>query len=759
MRPVHPSGTDSQVAELKRRFVYGWAGVCRLPTSTLNAVHAYAGAEVAFYFAWVATYTRALWAPAAIGVGIYLADSFYFESRLAGDAAANVTAADGNGSLAGGGSALWVGSGEQNDARFERAIVRGGFGLLVVVWASCFEEVWKRRSAIAATEWGELDGLAPPPPANPHFRSNKVKSGFYTASGLFVSLEGLERADKLEAGRTLRPAVPSTARDVAGKPLSPTRFPRDLYFSPNARLVREVTAVVALLLMGLFCLACIVMMQLFASHMEGRIVTVGGVDISPYAFPLANSVMILVFNTCWRQIALLLSYWENDRLEERYRAKLTYKLFVFQCINCYFSLFYIAFLKPFGIQLFGIELKKCHVRPSGTDDATGDLSCAEQLRALLLSILVLNIVVGQAIELSQPFTSALGRRIAAAVNSRREARQERPLASQRPRGTAPVRIDPAAEPAGASSGVGVERSLSLRSRTSELAAKKQRGLTLSAEEAAQYTDEKGMVDVIADYERVRTQASARDNDAGCTYVCACALRTWATRVCASLPMRPRPRAPPLCTQAPVKSISQGLSSTFYEYNELVIQYGYVVMFSIALPVAPLLALANNLVELRTDAFKILYAARRIRACAARNIGPWRHALKVISFAAISINLGYLWVTEDVFHELQWRLPTFATESHRIGAIVVAEHVLLALKVLIDFWVPDVPDFVKIRLARDEYVAEHSILQLAGAQQLRQTGQYVMWGNRVRRRQGPGLHSTLPTVPEIIKSAPSPLKQE
>ena len=102
MRPVHPSGTDSQVAELKRRFVYGWAGVCRLPTSTLNAVHAYAGAEVAFYFAWVATYTRALWAPAAIGVGIYLADSLDFDLRLVPRPPTNATTADGNGSLAAG---------------------------------------------------------------------------------------------------------------------------------------------------------------------------------------------------------------------------------------------------------------------------------------------------------------------------------------------------------------------------------------------------------------------------------------------------------------------------------------------------------------------------------------------------------------------------------------------------------------------------------------------------------------------------------
>ena len=33
----------------------------------------------------------------------------------------------------------------------------------------------------------------------------------------------------------------------------------------------------------------------------------------------------------------------------------------------------------------------------------------------------------------------------------------------------------------------------------------------------------------------------------------------------------------------LKALTHGLNATFYEYNELVIQYGYIVMFSPALP--------------------------------------------------------------------------------------------------------------------------------------------------------------------------------
>ena len=53
---------------------------------------------------------------------------------------------------------------------------------------------------------------------------------------------------------------------------------------------------------------------------------------------------------------------ENYRLNERMRENLTYKLFIFQCINCYFMLAYTAFGHPFGVRLFGIDMGKCEVR-------------------------------------------------------------------------------------------------------------------------------------------------------------------------------------------------------------------------------------------------------------------------------------------------------------------------------------------------------------------------------------------------------------
>lgn len=48
---------------------------------------------------------------------------------------------------------------------------------------------------------------------------------------------------------------------------------------------------------------------------------------------------------------------------------------------------------------------------------------------------------------------------------------------------------------------------------------------------------------------------------------------------------------------------------FEEYQEMVIQFGYVTLFAAAFPLTAALALLNNLIEIRTDAYKLLHATQ------------------------------------------------------------------------------------------------------------------------------------------------------
>ena len=50
--------------------------------------------------------------------------------------------------------------------------------------------------------------------------------------------------------------------------------------------------------------------------------------------------------------------------------------------------------------------------------------------------------------------------------------------------------------------------------------------------------------------------------------------------------------------------------TFDDYLEMFIQFGYVTLFSSAYPLAGLCALLNNLIEVRSDAFKLCFIHQR-----------------------------------------------------------------------------------------------------------------------------------------------------
>lgn len=59
-------------------------------------------------------------------------------------------------------------------------------------------------------------------------------------------------------------------------------------------------------------------------------------------------------------------------------------------------------------------------------------------------------------------------------------------------------------------------------------------------------------------------------------------------------------------QAEVESSLYRYDGTFSDHLEMLVQMGYVVLFSSAFPLAGLCAIANNLLEIRSDAFKLVH---------------------------------------------------------------------------------------------------------------------------------------------------------
>jgi hypothetical protein len=77
------------------------------------------------------------------------------------------------------------------------------------------------------------------------------------------------------------------------------------------------------------------------------------------------------------------------------------------------------------------------------------------------------------------------------------------------------------------------------------------------------------------------------------------------------------------SQPEIESIMSKYPDTFEDFLEMVIQYGLLIFFSPAFPLAALFALINNVFEIRSDAFKMCYLHQRPFGQDVSNIGMWQ----------------------------------------------------------------------------------------------------------------------------------------
>ncbi|VDD88669.1 unnamed protein product [Enterobius vermicularis] len=192
---------------------------------------------------------------------------------------------------------------------------------------------------------------------------------------------------------------------------------------------------------------------------------------------------------------------------------------------------------------------------------------------------------------------------------------------------------------------------------------------------------------------------------------------------------------------------------FAEYLDIVIQFGFVTLFVTAFPLAPLFALINSLLEIRVDAYNFVVAMRRPLPERAQNLGIWltiidkafviaftsdfiprlvykyRHPTlegfvnSTLSVFQVNENLNLpswsYWgnVTECWFRD--YRLPPCSLTSStgdcddnygvtnmwwivlafRLGFVIIFAHVILAIKGLVSYIIPDMPSRVFIQMQR------------------------------------------------------------
>ncbi|KAM6942714.1 anoctamin-9 [Xenentodon cancila] len=93
---------------------------------------------------------------------------------------------------------------------------------------------------------------------------------------------------------------------------------------------------------------------------------------------------------------------------------------------------------------------------------------------------------------------------------------------------------------------------------------------------------------------------------------------------------------------------------FNEFLEMVMQFSFTTIFVAAFPLAPLLALINNVFEIRLDAIKMAHLERRLIPRKTNDIGVWTKILEVIGVLAVIANGLVIGVTSDFIPRLVYR---------------------------------------------------------------------------------------------------------
>ncbi|XP_074922060.1 anoctamin-6 isoform X2 [Chelonoidis abingdonii] len=111
----------------------------------------------------------------------------------------------------------------------------------------------------------------------------------------------------------------------------------------------------------------------------------------------------------------------------------------------------------------------------------------------------------------------------------------------------------------------------------------------------------------------------------------------------------------------------GKLGLFYEYLEMVIQFGFVTLFVASFPLAPLLALVNNLLEIRVDAWKITTQFRRMVPQKAQDIGAWQPIMQGVAILAVVTNAMIIAFTSDMIPRLvyywSFSVPPYGDHSN------------------------------------------------------------------------------------------------
>jgi len=145
-------------------------------------------------------------------------------------------------------------------------------------------------------------------------------------------------------------------------------------------------------------------------------------------------------------------------------------------------------------------------------------------------------------------------------------------------------------------------------------------------------------------------------------------------------------------------------NTIDDMSELIIQFGYVTLFVMAFPITPLLAIVNNVLEMKVDATNLVATSQRPDPNGAFGLGSWNGVLGFFSIVAVATNVALItWRT---------KLVTIVLGDNPSGQWIFFSILSIALGIVVGMekWIiPDVPVAVELAIERQRLVENVLIL--------------------------------------------------
>ncbi|XP_071133980.1 anoctamin-4-like isoform X7 [Mytilus edulis] len=282
----------------------------------LDHVRTYFGEKIAIYFAWLGYYTSALFPAAALGLAVFIFGlATFMDDKPSNDicdpnGAGNFTMCP----LCDGRCTYWK---LESSCRYSRATYLFDnygtmiFAVVMALWASFFQEFWKRKQHELEYDWDIAD---------------------------FESEEETLRPE-FEAAISNRRTHPVTKRE---EPFVPS-YSKCIRYGTTLGIIVFFLCVVLAAVFGVILYRVVISGVLYAS--TDGVIKSRATIIASVTAACINFVIILILNFVYGRIALFLTDLEQHRTQTEWEDAFTFKMFLFQFVNYYSTVVYIAFFK------------------------------------------------------------------------------------------------------------------------------------------------------------------------------------------------------------------------------------------------------------------------------------------------------------------------------------------------------------------------------------------------------------------------------